>query len=239
MEADIWEFLQRFTNDELVERRILRGESQMLNRRSVEPLIRLMSENGITQLSSEHRGWRITASGEFRNPRSNEFREGKIEDLENPGSIFLSQNRHINPYLTGYERADRPEPTTLGDAWSEGDEILFLIERDLRATISQLDPGLEITDGGSGKTVAAGRIDITAEDGEGNIVVIKLEAGTAQDDVFTQLLACMVAIDNPDGKLVRGILVANDFAPRVAQAARAVPGVSLKAYSFQFSFQDR
>ena len=51
--------------------------------------------------------------------------------------------------------------------------------------------------------------------------------------------AYMGTIENLDGKPVRGILVANDFAPRLVQAAKAVPAISLKAYSFQFSFQDR
>ena len=113
------------------------------------------------------------------------------------------------------------------------------LQRALRTNIAQLEPGLTITDGGSEKTVDAGRIDITAEDANGSLVVIELKAGTAQPDSVAQLLAYMGTIENPSGRAVRGILVANDFAPRVAQAAKVVPNIVLKAYSFQFSFQDR
>lgn len=113
------------------------------------------------------------------------------------------------------------------------------LQRALRTNIAQLEPGLIVTDGGSEKTVDAGRIDVTAEDPNGNIVVIELKAGTAQPTVIAQLLAYMGTIENPADKPVRGILVANDFAPRVVQAANAVPNITLKAYSFQFSFQDR
>ena len=88
-------------------------------------------------------------------------------------------------------------------------------------------------------TVEAGRIDVTAEDTDGNLVVIELKAGTAQAESVAQLLAYMATIENPDGRPVRGILVGNDFAPRVVHAARVVPNISLKAYSLQFNFRDR
>ena len=111
------------------------------------------------------------------------------------------------------------------------------MQRALRTNISQLEPGLTITDGESERTVEAGRIDITAEDSAGSIVVVELKAGTAAPESIAQLLSYMGTIENPDGRLVRGILVTNDFAPRVVQAAKAVTTISLKAYSFRLSFQ--
>ena len=46
----------------------------------------------------------------------------------------------------------------------------------------------------------AGRIDITAEDDKGGLVVVELKAGTASPDSIAQLLAYMGTIENPEGK---------------------------------------
>ena len=93
-----------------------------------------------------------------------------------------------------------------------------------------MEPDLTIVDNGKEKYVPAGRIDITAEDAKGNLVVIELKAGTAQPDAITQLLSYMGSIENPNGKVVRGILVANDFDSRVYQAAKPVPNITLIHY---------
>ncbi len=120
-------------------------------------------------------------------------------------------------------------------------EITFGLERDLqsalRSNIAQLGPNLEIIDGGKERVTKAGRLDITAKDSQGNIVVIELKAGTALPDAVTQVLAYMGAIAESDQKFVRGILVAGEFHERVIWAARAVPNLELKKYSFQFAFE--
>ena len=114
-------------------------------------------------------------------------------------------------------------------------------ERDLqsalRSNIAQLGAGLKIIDGGKERITEAGRLDITAEDSQGNIVVIELKAGTALPNAVTQVLAYMGAIAESDQKPVRGILVAGEFHERVIWAARAVPNLELKKYSFQFDFE--
>lgn len=101
-----------------------------------------------------------------------------------------------------------------------------------------MKPGYKIINNGSELTVEAGRIDITAEDETGQLVVIELKTGTAPTDSITQILAYMGTIDNPDGRLIRGILVPDDFPSRVVYSAKAVPYLSLKSYSFQFKFTD-
>ena len=57
----------------------------------------------------------------------------------------------------------------------------FSLERDLqdalRENIAQLEAGLQIVDGGREQVVDAGRIDITAMDAAGAIVIIELKAG--------------------------------------------------------------
>lgn len=124
---------------------------------------------------------------------------------------------------------------------AEAEEITFGLERDLqsalRKNIEQLEPGLKIIDDGKERITDAGRIDITAIDIKGNIVVIELKAGTASPEVVAQVLAYMGAITKTDNKPVRGILIAGDFHKRIVLAARAVPNLQLRKYSFQFTFE--
>jgi RecB family endonuclease NucS len=110
------------------------------------------------------------------------------------------------------------------------------LQEALRANIGQLEAEMKVIDGGKEKTVASGRIDITAEDKQGRTVVIELKAGTADHKAIGQLLSYMGDL-MADGKQVRGILIAGEFSPRAIAAARAVPGIALRQYAFQFSFQ--
>ena len=113
--------------------------------------------------------------------------------------------------------------------------VTFKYEKDLKlfllSNINKLEHGLQIVAGGIERRVAAGRIDITAEDIYGNTVVIELKRGAVKEKDFTQLLAYMGAIENPDGKLVRGMLVGADFTDRVFYTARAVSNTALKRYA--------
>ena len=254
MNEDVRDFLRKFRLGELTERGILRGEIPWLRGLSVPPLMALMKEHGVPRLVAQERNWYLTSDGEFSNPGSKDILQGHYENLERHGNVFRKQNRHINPHWTGslaYRSSDKDDDEDGDDdggllqssSFTDPPGASFGLERDLqralRTNIVQLEPGLIITDGGSEKTVAAGRIDITAEDDQGNLVVIELKAGAAEPEAIAQLLAYMGTIENPRGTLVRGILVAYDFTPRVVQAAKAVPGISLKAYSLQFNFQDR
>ena len=230
MEQDIRTFLKRFSASELRERGVLRGDTYVLQITSVDPLIELMKEHGVTRLVAEERNWFLNSDGTF-------------SDLgwESP---FAYQNTHINPYYLQPGQEPPEDPTEALPEIQESDnpeQIKFGLERDLqralRLNIGQLEPGLQIIDGGGEMNVAAGRIDITAEDNKGRLVVIELKAGTAQPNAVAQVLSYMGSIDA--GRPVRGILVAHDFHERVVHAAKAVPNLSLKAYSFQFSFEDR
>ncbi|MDX2006550.1 MAG: endonuclease NucS [Meiothermus sp.] len=123
----------------------------------------------------------------------------------------------------------------------EAAEITFGLERDmqqaLRSRIDQLEPGLIIADGGRERNTEAGRIDITARDSRGNVVIIELKAGLATPDVIPQVLSYMGAVAETDNLPVRGILVASEFHRRVIWAARAIPNLQLRKYTFQFRFE--
>jgi RecB family endonuclease NucS len=96
---------------------------------------------------------------------------------------------------------------------------------------------LQIVDDDRERTTDAGRIDITAKDENGTIVVIELKAGTAAPEALTQLLAYMGAFTKQEHKHIRGILIAGDFHTRIVFAARAVPNVQLYRYRFKFTFE--
>ena len=117
------------------------------------------------------------------------------------------------------------------------------LERDLqvalRGAIEQLDPGLEIIDNGVERSVSSGRIDITARDANGAIVVIELKTGTARRDAIAQVQSYMgdVKEEEPDTE-VRGLLIAGDFDKKARAAARMAPTLSLRAYRMNFEFTD-
>lgn len=118
-------------------------------------------------------------------------------------------------------------------------EQTFSLERDLqsalRRSIGQLEPGLEIADGGAELSVPSGRIDILAKDAEG-LVVIELKAVRAPRDAVAQVLAYMGDLQIDRQTPVRGILVAPEFDARAISAARMVPTLTLVTYRFSFAF---
>ena len=121
-------------------------------------------------------------------------------------------------------------------------ELTFGLERDLqsalRSNIEQLEAGLRIIDRGKERTTEAGRIDIVAEDRDGNLVVVELKAGQANSKVIAQVLAYMSSVADEDKRSVRGIIVAGEFSDRVVLAAKAVPNLDLRKYTYQFTFSE-
>ena len=228
-EIDARAFLDRFEPSDLAARGILNGETRLLNNRSVVPLRDLMTEHGVARLVSAG-GWLLSADGTFRNPRADGATSGNVDDLPNPGQVFNYQNTSLNPHFARGQAA----------AAEDSGEFTFALERDLqkalRDNIGQLDPGLRIVDGGAEQTVDAGRIDITAEAPDGALVVIELKAGRADLRAIGQVLSYMGTVSADRDRAVRGILIAGDFDPRTVMAARAVPDLALRVYSFEFAF---
>ncbi|HZA25908.1 MAG TPA: endonuclease NucS domain-containing protein, partial [Dehalococcoidia bacterium] len=227
---DVREFLNNFTADQLEERGILHGSGllgpgyRILRTASVQPLLALMREAGIRRLESVAHDWFLDENGDFRNKRSNEYKEGNIADLQYEGAVFRRMNPLLNPH---YRIVDGPEEEVI----EEAEELKFGLEREmqaaLRRNIEQLEPGIKINDGGSERRVEAGRIDITAQDRDGKLVAIELKAGTAGLDSITQILANMGSLQSEGQKSVRGILIAGDFPRKGLLAAQAVPSTTV------------
>jgi len=190
----------------------------------------------------------IQGASDLENPTSHEMRRflkkngWEIEELPDRVLSIRPDEKGDTSYAdTLFGEAAEIEADIQEDELIEAHEVTFGLERDmqaaLRANIEQLESGLQITDGGKEQVTEAGRIDITASDDKGQIVVIELKAGDAPQTVITQILAYMTAVAEKDNKPVRGILVAGDFDKRIVLAARAIPNISLKKYSFQFTFE--
>ena len=156
------------------------GSEYQLRATSVEPLIRLMKERNVTQLTAVRRRWHLTSDGVFANPDSGEAKQGRVEDLQNRGNVFNMQNLHINPHFRRTPQQELSEDQQEQRSQIPRDDsnvVKFRLERDLqralRNNISQLEPGLKVVDGGTERTVEAGRIDVIAEDTQGKLVVIE------------------------------------------------------------------
>jgi len=144
----------------------------------------------------------------------------------------------MGTYSAGNGGDDTPDAE--GEVLSAVDGMGFALERDmeraLRDNIEQLEARLTITDGGRQHVVPSGKIDITASDERGAIVVIELKADTADREAIGQILSYIgdVSVSAPQ---VRGILVAREFTPRAVAAARASPSIRLVRYGYHFTFE--
>lgn len=165
----------------------------------------------------------------------------ELEELTNKVLLILPNQDGDTSFVYDLlgEVADIEEDNE--DALAEAEAVTFGLEYDLqaalRANIEQLEQGLKIIDGGKERNTEAGRIDITAIDSKGSIVVIELKAGMAQPESIAQILAYMGSVSETDNKPVRGILIAGDFHKKVILAARTISSLELKKYSFVFNFK--
>ena len=154
----------------------------------------------------------------------------EVEDIAREAGVGEMTVRAYKAHLTMGTYTEAAE-AVLQDMEDVTEGVAFSLEKDLQAAlrrnIRQLEPGLRIVDGGREVRVAAGFIDILAEDESRHPVVIELKAGTARPEALTQLLGYMGTVDDSAGA-VRGILVAGDFHPRVLHAVKATPNVLLR-----------
>lgn len=116
-------------------------------------------------------------------------------------------------------------------------EVERHLQEELRREISQLEPGLEIADGGSERSVESGFIDILARDTQGALVVIELKSGLAKRETIGQVVGYMgdLISEEPTAS-VRGMIVAAEFDKSCRSSVRVIPNLTLKRYRFSFEF---
>jgi len=98
--TDVQDFLRRYEIDYLRKRGILLTVRNLLQGKSVYPLIELMKEQNVERLSSSDGTWYLTTNTQFANPRSDEIiKFGLVDELDSLGNVFNYQNVTINPYF--------------------------------------------------------------------------------------------------------------------------------------------
>jgi hypothetical protein len=160
-----------------------------------------------------------------------------------PFEKYASQSRSVlNRYVEFL--IDAQSPTNALDEESDleeaSDPAIFHVEREMQSAVRKqlelLESGLREADGGLEVSVATGRIDILAEDRNGNLVVIELKAGLCPSGAIEQVLGYAEALFADRGKPVRAYLIASEFSDRHLAAAKRVRDLELRTYEFSLKF---
>lgn len=118
-------------------------------------------------------------------------------------------------------------------------ETSITLERDIEdhlvGNLEAIEEGLTLI--GRQYSTDVGRIDILAEDGNGDRVVIEVKVGEAKDSAIGQVARYLGWFARQDGKTPRGILIAAEFPEGVRFAATTMPNLELLTYKVSFSFE--
>ena len=163
-------------------------------------------------------------------------------------SLGKGRYRRVKP---GIDDVQAPEDMDNGLGVNEIVEtdkgISLSLERDLEGALLRdlrlLEAGLKVyeKDGRNGykfNTGVVGELDMLAIDASGNLVVIELKAGDADERTCAQILRYMgwVKREISEEGSVRGIIVAHRFHERVKYVVETIPAIKLMRYEVNFRF---
>jgi len=166
----------------------------------------------------------------------------------NPSAEKMWPNLHKKAFLyrvKGYrfklwDCVEKQVGEELDMAVEEPVRVSLTLEHDLEEFLSRnlgaVEEGLKLVE--RQKQIPIGRIDILAEDKNGNLVVMELKAGLADEKSLTQLLSYLSYFKDNVDKNARGLLIANDFSIKVKYAVKLVPDVKLIKYKVKFEFEE-
>jgi len=207
-----------------------------ITRKHVLQALKEIDEKGVPE-GKASRTWFLLYEGKRYPPKYVISLANKYANrYELPSSEFITTEAVSYLRRLGFEVVKGAE-----EVEEEEEEFFISLERDLEnylaSNLEMLEKGLKLVD--RQVEVTTGRVDLLAEDSEGNLVVIELKAGKASDSSLTQLLAYISAIrERERSRNVRGILVAHVFPEKVIYATRLMPYVKLKRYRVRFEFED-
>ena len=209
-----------------------------INREHVLKALKEIDDKGIPK-SRESKTWSLVYNGKYYPPKY----------------VISLANKYANGFELSYDSFTTIEARNylkrLGftiiklsethDESEEFEEFTVSFERDLEdylaRNIELLEKGLRLV--ARQKTLPIGRIDLLAEDEHGNLVVIELKSGEADERSLTQLLTYISCLQEQErDREVRGILVAANFSNKVLYATRLTPLIKLKKYKVKFEFED-
>lgn len=129
------------------------------------------------------------------------------------------------------------------DETTDVDELIqtsVSLERDIEDHLvhhlDSIESGLNFV--GRQVTIDVGRVDILAEDSNGDRVVIEVKVGEAKDSAIGQIARYLGWYLRTESKPPRGIIVAGEFSEAVRYAVNAISNLKLVTYQVQFSFDE-
>jgi RecB family endonuclease NucS len=103
----------------------------------------------------------------------------------------------------------------------------------VRKQLERVEPGLVEADDGREREVPTGKIDITARDANGNLMVIELKAGPCPVGALEQVLGYTADLEAETGAPCRAVLIASEFSDRIRAAAKRANEVYLVTYQME------
>jgi Holliday junction resolvase-like predicted endonuclease len=175
-------------------------------------------------------------------------RKWALEQTAKPFDKRPSDARSILKSYLGFKAQGSEGTIETASDQSEGqtESSFFKLEKEMqraiRSDLESLEAGLVAIDDGVEVTVefdsSFGRIDILARDMQGGLVVIELKAGPCPAGAIEQTLSYVNAIAIDRDEKARAILIAGSFRDRLLAAARQIPNLTLKTYSYKMAFFD-
>jgi biotin operon repressor len=184
----------------------------------------------------------VTRMAIWQNLTKDLYEEGIVDFIEqNPRrwkiavDVDTIEELLQRPDNSGYNR--KPQNTDSGD--SQGLSLERDVQKHLTSELSQLEQGLTIESDRTGTEVPvdSGRIDILAEDSNGEPVIIEIKTGEAKRDVLGQTKAYMADIIERSSEDATGIIVAEDFSKKLTKAVSIERSVELYTYRIKFDFE--
>jgi RecB family endonuclease NucS len=152
-----------------------------------------------------------------------------------PRKWVLADSTDVNENNVALNKeSKKPQETQLS---LESDVQAYLSER-----LDDIEQGLSIQSDRTGLEIQvdSGRVDILAEDYNGNLVVIEIKTGEAQRAVLGQIKAYMADIieELSETGNVRGIIISEDFSQKLTRAITLEKNIELYTYEVEFSFSE-
>ena len=160
------------------------------------------------------------------------FQQGREFSLHLPCTLqrFSGTEENLNELIESMGEAEKVDLAREGFLDFGESEI----QRYIKNNFSEIGEELKLLD--DEYPTSVGDADFVASDGK-KTVVIEVKMGTAKDDSIGQLLGYMNAIRDKEKKDVYGMLIAEDFSPRVKMAAKS-DDVKLKKFRAKLEFSD-
>jgi RecB family endonuclease NucS len=169
----------------------------------------------------------------------------RLMDLHESGKIKKVDQRPRKWALTDGTNIDQ-SIDTMSDEQKEPQKTQLSLERDVQEYLSErlddIEQGLSVQSDRTGLEVQvdSGRVDILAEDTDGDLVVIEIKAGEAKRAVLGQIKAYMADVIDELSETgdVRGIIVSEDFSQQLTRAMTLENNIELYTYRVEFSFDE-